>query len=43
MFELAAQVDRVRQVAVVPERDLALVAINHQGCALISTLSPAVE
>ena len=31
MFELAAQLDGVRQVAVVPERELAFVAVDHDG------------
>ena len=31
MFELAAHFDRVRQVAVVAQRELALVAIDHHG------------
>ena len=31
MFELAAQLERVRQVAVVRQRELALVAVDHDG------------
>ena len=43
MFERAAPFRRARQIAVVPQSELSLVAVDDDGCAFVSEVSPAVE